>query len=144
MDSNLPTAVTADIPLRMVVDIDRTVDVPCTLDYRAEEPFAVRATFRTGVADIEWSFARDLLAEGMTRPSGEGDIVIWPETGHRTQLVLMALNSPSGQAVLEADREVVAAFLNRTYDLVPAGTESVELDIDRWISQILGEGLRGV
>ena len=144
MNSNLPTAVSAEIFLRMVVDLDRTIDVPCAMEYRAEEPFAIRATFRTGSADIEWTFARELLAEGMTRPSGEGDVVVWPEYSGTTPLVLLALNSPSGQAVLEADRELVQAFLDRTYDIVPSGSEDMEPDVERWISLILSEGVSEV
>ncbi|MGV1004186.1 MAG: SsgA family sporulation/cell division regulator [Candidatus Nanopelagicales bacterium] len=143
MAGNLPTAVTAELFLQMVLDLDRTVDVPCALEYRAEEPYAVRATFRTGSADIEWMFARDLIAEGLSVPSGEGDVVVWPEDGGERQLVLIALNSPTGQAVLEADRAEIAQFLERTFDIVPAGTESDALDIDSWIAQILGEAANG-
>lgn len=141
MLSNLPTAVTAELSLRMVVDSDRTVEIPCALEYRAEEPYAVRATFRTGHADIEWIFSRDLLAEGLDRPSGEGDVVIWPEHSGRTPLVLFALNSPSGQAVLEADRPHIELFLARTYDIVAAGDESQAVHVDAWISAILSEGV---
>lgn len=144
MQGNLPTAVTAELFLRMAVDSDRTVQVPCSLEYRAEEPFAVRATFRTGAADIEWMFARDLLCEGLERPSGEGDVVIWPEFSGEVPLVLMALSSPSGQAVLEADRLLIEAFLTRTLDIVPAGAESDAVDIDGWITAILGEGVSEV
>lgn len=144
MASNLPTAVTAELFLQMVVDLDRTVDVPCALEYRSEEPYAVRATFRTGGADIEWMFARDLLAEGLKRPSGEGDVVVWPEHSGPRELVLVALNSPSGQAVLEADRDEIVHFLERTYDIVSSGAESDAMDLDSWIAQILGEGLTEV
>lgn len=139
-----PTAVTVELYMRMVVDSDRTVDVPCSLEYRADEPFAVRATFHTGVTSIEWMFARDLLVDGLKRPSGEGDILIWPEHIRHTPMVLMALSSPSGQAVLEADRLVVEAFLARTFELVPEGTESAAVDIDVLLNAILGEGVTEV
>lgn len=142
MSETTPSAVTAEIFLRMVVDSDTTIDVPCSLDYRAEEPYAVRATFRTGAADIEWTFARDLMSEGLTRPAGEGDVVIWTESTGPKPLMLVALNSPSGQAVLEADKSVMEVFLARTYDIVPAGSESMEVLVDSWISQILSEGIR--
>jgi hypothetical protein len=144
MQSNLPTAVTAELSLRMVVDSERTIEVPCSLEYRAEEPYAVRATFRTGVADIEWMFSRDLLLEGLQRPSGEGDIVIWPENGGEQPLILLALNSPSGQAVLECDRPHVELFMRRTFQIVPVGQEGDCLDVDGLISAILGEGLHEV
>jgi hypothetical protein len=140
MQSNLPTAVTAELSLRMVVDSDRTVEVPCSLEYCLEEPYAIRATFRTGLADIEWMFARDLLLEGLQRPSGEGDIVIWPEHQGATPLVLLALNSPSGQAVLECDRPHMELFLRRTFDIVPLGHEPASVGIDAAIDAILREG----
>jgi hypothetical protein len=144
MQGNLPTAVTAELSLRMVVDSDATIEVPCSLEYRAEEPYAVRATFRTGVADIEWMFGRDLLLEGLQRPSGEGDVVVWPEHTGDSPLILMALNSPSGQAVLECDRPHVELFLRRTFEVVPLGAETLTTDVDGWITGILGEGLTEV
>jgi hypothetical protein len=136
-----PTAVTAELSLRMVVDSDRTVAVPCSLEYRAEEPYAIRATFRTGVTDIEWMFARDLLLEGLQRPSGEGDVVMWPEHHDDTPLLLLALNSPSGQAVLECESPHVEHFLRRTFEIVPLGHESAAIDIDGTIAAILRDGL---
>lgn len=139
MQSHLPTAVTAELSLRMVVDSDRTVEVPCALEYRAEEPYAVRATFRTGVADIEWMFSRELMLEGLQRPSGEGDVVIWPENHGPAPLILLALNSPSGQAVMECDRPHIELFLRRSFDIVAVGEESSVIDIDACIDAILGE-----
>ena len=141
MQSHLPTAVTAELLLRMVVDSDRTVEVPCSLEYRAEEPYAISATFRTGTTDIEWMFARDLLLEGLQRPAGEGDVVIWPEHHGAAPLILLALNSPSGQAVLECDRAHVEHFMRRTFQIVPLGDEGATLDIDGTIAAILREGL---
>jgi hypothetical protein len=137
MDIQRPTAVTAELSMKMVVDSDRTIEVPCAFEYRREEPYAVRVTFSTGVADIQWMFARDLILEGLQRPAGEGDVVMWPErVGHRSAL-LIALSSPTGQAVLECDRAHVEVFLTRTFEIVELGAESATLDIDGWISRIL-------
>jgi len=144
MFRSIPTAVTAELSMRMVVDSDRTIDVPCELEYRSDEPYAVRATFRTGAADIEWMFARDLILEGMQRPSGEGDIVIWPENHGAQPLILLALNSPTGQAVLEADRPHIEHFVRRTFDIVAVGDEGTTVDVDRCIERILGEGIKEV
>lgn len=144
MFRSIPTAVTAELLMRMVVDSDRTIDVPCELEYRSDEPYAVRATFRTGAADIEWMFARDLILEGMQRPSGEGDIVIWPENHGAEPLILLALNSPTGQAVLESDRAHIEHFVRRTFDIVAVGDEGTTVDVDRCIDRILGEGLKEV
>ncbi len=145
MSRSIPTAVTAELSLRMVVDYDRTIEVPCEFEYRSDEPYAVRATFHTGSADIEWMFARDLILEGLQRPSGEGDVVIWPEQHQGdAPLVLLALNSPSGQAVLECDRPHIEHFVKRTFDIVAVGDEASTVGIDRCIELILGEGLREV
>ncbi len=144
MSRSIPTAVTAELSLRMVVDSDRTVEVPCEFEYRSDEPYAVHATFRTGAADIEWTFARDLILEGMQRPSGEGDVVIWPEHQGTEPLILLALNSPTGQAVLECDRAHLEHFMRRSFDIVAVGDEGGGLDIDRTIHLILGGGLTEV
>lgn len=144
MSSSIPTAVTAELSLRMVVDSDRTIEVPCDFEYRSDEPYAVRATFRTGAADIEWMFARDLILEGLQRPSGEGDVVIWPEHQGDVPLVLLALNSPTGQAVLECDRAHIEHFVKRTFDIVAVGEEGATAGVDRCIDLILGEGLTEV
>jgi len=144
MSRSIPTAVTAELTLRMVVDSDRTIEVPCEFEYRSDEPYAVCATFRTGAADIEWMFARDLMLEGLQRPSGEGDVVIWPENHGDVPLVLLALNSPTGQAVLECDRAHVEHFIRRTFDIVAVGEEGSTVGVDRCIDLILGEGLKEV
>lgn len=142
MFRSIPTAVTAELSLRMVLDSDRTIEVPCELEYRSDEPYAVRATFRTGAADIEWMFARDLILEGMQRPSGEGDVVIWPEHHGPSPLVLLALNSPTGQAVLECERAHLEHFVRRTFDIVPVGDEGQTVGVDEAIERILGEGIK--
>lgn len=144
MSRSIPTAVTAELSLRMVVEHDRTIEVPCEFEYRSEEPFAVRATFRVGLSDIEWMFARDLILEGLQRPSGEGDVVIWPEHQGDVPLVLLALNSPSGQAVLECDRAHIEHFMKRTFDIVAVGDEGSMVGVDRCIDLILGEDLKEV
>lgn len=144
MRGSLPTAIAAELTLRLVVDGDSTVAVPCVFQYVAEDPFAVHTTFRTGFAEIRWTFSREILIEGMQRPSGLGDVVVWPETDGDRQLLLIALTSPTGEAVLECDLRHVEQFLERTYEIVPLGEETERVDVDTLIDQILGEGLAGV
>lgn len=144
MRGSLPTAIAAELTLRLVVDGDATVAVPCVFRYVAEDPYAVHATFRTGFAEIRWTFSREILIEGMQRPSGLGDVVVWPESDGDSRLLLIALSSPTGEAVLECDLVHVEQFVQRTYDVVALGEESQRVDVDRCIDQILGEGLAGV
>ncbi len=89
-------------------------------------------------------FGRDLILEGLQRPSGEGDVVMWPENHGDVQIVLFALSSPTGQAVLECDRGHLEHFLRRTFDIVAVGDESAAIDIDACINLILREGIKGV
>jgi hypothetical protein len=137
---SLPMAVTAELSMSLLLDGDRTVEVPCTMEYRADEPYAIHATFRTGPTDIEWVFGRDLVVEGLQRFSGEGDIVIRPVPHGRIPLVEIVLNSPSGRAELYAERAGLEHFLRRTYDIVAVGEEPTLLDIDNVIARILSEG----
>ncbi len=143
MKSSMPTAITGDVPLRIALDAERSLEIGCQLSFRADEPYAVRATFRTGRADIQWTISRDLIAEGLVRPAGDGDVLIWPEYGAE-RLVVIALRSPGqDEAVMEGDWAAVADFLDKTYRIVEFGTESEYLDLDSWIDRILDQGLAG-
>jgi hypothetical protein len=53
--------------------------------------------------------------------------------------VCIALRSPSGQALLEAPAADIHEFLERSYDVVPVGSESDFLDLDGLIRDLLGE-----
>lgn len=138
MNPSLPAqTVSQDLQMQVVVDNDGRVALPATLSYDAHEPFAVTATFRTGEGDITWVFARDLLRDGLTRPAGEGDIVIRPAHPSRGALIILTLNSPSGSARLEGSREDLRAFVAEMYDLVPDGAEWPYLEIDSVIAELL-------
>ena len=53
--------------------------LPVTADITFDhaDPYAVRVAFHTGGSDIvEWTFARALLTDGVTRPVGEGDVQV--------------------------------------------------------------------
>ena len=94
------------------------VPVSAMLAYDAREPHEVRAVFRAGLGDTaEWVLARSLLAAGLTGRAGGG------------ALVSIGLTSPEGTVRLEAPAGPVAAFLDLTCRLVPAGTEPPRTDI---------------
>jgi len=133
-------SVSADLDLVLVLGGDRVVVVPTTFEYSSESPYAVTARFRTSDGDVQWVFGRDLLAEGLTGPAGEGDVTVWPSPGASgDDVVCLALESPSGGALLEADPLHVRGFLEDTYRLVPAGSESDLLDLDAEIAALLGD-----
>jgi Streptomyces sporulation and cell division protein, SsgA len=109
------------------------------LEYDTTDPFAVTAVFRAGVSPIRWVFARDLLAEGMFAPVGEGDVRVWPclDADGRAVLIL-ELTSPHGEALLQAASADVSEFLLRTFEIVPRGGEDMALDIDHAVLRLLG------
>jgi expansin (peptidoglycan-binding protein) len=109
------------------------------LEYNAADPFAVTAVFRAGETPIRWVFARDLLAEGIFSPVGDGDVHVWPcldIRGHA--VVILELTSPYGEALLQASSSDVNDFLQHTFDMVPRGTEDGQLDLDDTVRQLLG------
>jgi hypothetical protein len=51
-------------------------------------------------------------------------------------LVIVELTSPEGAAVLEAPATDIAAFLDRTYDSIPAGSETDWFDFDEELAKL--------
>ena len=132
--------VSAHLELRLMQSPHSGVPVSATLLYDFNEPYAIDAEFHTADGDVTWVFGRDLLNAGLTTPTGEGDVAIWPSTQQGTSVLCLSLDSPSGSAVLEAELAEVAAFLDVTFSLVPAGTEMEFLDLDAELAQLLGDG----
>lgn len=115
------------------------------LEYTAADPYAVAAVFRAGPSPIRWVFARELLAEGLFAPVGDGDVHVWPcLDNHGQAVVLIELNSPHGEALLQAASRDVSEFLQRTFELVPRGTEDMQLDLDHTVLQLLGSDAHGI
>jgi hypothetical protein len=131
--------VRADLDLRLVLGGDRSATVPVRFGYRPSDPWAVTAVFRTVDGDVTWVFGRELLEEGLSGPAGEGDVAVWPVTTPNGRLLYLSLASPNGSAVLEADPDRVREFLDRTYVLVPAGTEASLLDLDAELARLVDD-----
>lgn len=136
----LPTIVNTEVEFRLVLAADRSVMVSASLDYAAHEPYSVRVTFRTTDGNVNWVFARDLLADGLRGPAGSGDVTVWPSNNQGRDVMCLSLSSPSGQALLEVERAEIDQFLNRTIEVVPAGSESTLIDMDALIDRLLDDG----
>ncbi|MFD3995872.1 SsgA family sporulation/cell division regulator [Streptomyces sp. NPDC058548] len=132
------TTVERELELKLVLSPERAVPVPARLAYRTDDPYAVHITFHIGTDHpVNWTFARELLVEGVFRACGHGDVRIWPTKVDGRSVILMALSSPDGDALLEAPSAQVSAWLERTLRAVPPGTESERLGIDDGIAEIL-------
>jgi hypothetical protein len=124
------TTVSAELGLMLVVPRHATVPLAASLLYTSDDPYALRMAFHVGTDEpVEWIFARDLLAAGMTALSGEGDVQAWPSAEDGQAGLHIVLSSPFGRAHFVAPRAAIAEFLRRSYEAIPAGREGDYLDI---------------
>ncbi|MEU3714225.1 SsgA family sporulation/cell division regulator [Streptomyces catenulae] len=132
------SVVERELELGLVISPEQSVPVPARLAYRTDDPYAVHITFHIGSdAPVNWTFARELLVEGVFRPCGHGDVRVWPTKVDGRSLVCMALSSPDGDALLEAPAAAVSAWLERTLRVVPPGSEQEHLGMDKGLSELL-------
>lgn len=134
----MQVAVERELEFWLAMSPRRGVAVPGLLSYRVDDPFAVHFTFHFGSeAPVEWSFSRDLLAEGLRRPCGKGDVRLWPTTVGGRAVLYVALASLDGDALLTAPAEGVRAWLQLTLRLVAPGTEAVDAALERELQEVL-------
>ncbi|MFC9281804.1 SsgA family sporulation/cell division regulator [Streptomyces collinus] len=132
------TVVERELELKLVLSPERSVPVPARLGYRSDDPYAVHVTFHIDSEHpVDWTFARELLVEGVFRPCGHGDVRVWPAKVDGRGVVLMALSSPDGDALLEAPAAQVSAWLERTLRAVPPGSEGGRLGLDGALDELL-------
>ena len=138
-----PVTVRSQMQLSLVVPGATALPVRADLSYDAADPYAVSVAFHTGSgahADVvEWTFARQLLTDGVTSPVGQGDVQVWPSTTAGQQVVCLSLSSPSGKALFEVPVPELVEFLTMTYAAVPTGSESDHVDVDAELMALLSD-----
>jgi hypothetical protein len=152
--SSSRSEVSARLSLALVGPEQTLVPLTASLSYCCADPYAVRVAFNVCTDEpVEWIFARDLLTAALDSREGIGDVQAWPSAascdpaaggalggaaaGHG--VLNIAMSSPFGQAQFEASARAVEAFLERTYQLVPAGQESRYLDFDAELTELLSQ-----
>ncbi|GEP40087.1 sporulation protein SsgA [Nocardioides psychrotolerans] len=131
--------VSQDITLHCLDDGGQHVAFVASFGYRADDPYAVWLTFHIPGGDVSWAVARSLLLKGLTEPSGDGDIRLWPgldDEGHA--VVVLDFHSPSGSLRTQARTVALRVFLDRTWVVVPPGEEGKQLDLERLVGALLG------
>jgi len=131
---------TGRLVMSLQVTSELAFDVDVRLRYDPADPYAVQLTFHLpGDPPVNWVFARELLLDGISRSTGEGDIVIEPVPGQDPdfQDVRIRLRSPAGEAVLYSPALPLIAFLGRTDRLLPMGHEQTVSDLDTALELIL-------
>jgi hypothetical protein len=131
--------VTHDLAMESVNAVGTRITAEVAFGYDPADPYAVTATFRTATGDVAWTFARDLLARGLTDPAGEGNVHLWPclDASGRAA-VTIELCSPDGELVVRARTADIYRFVSRSLAAVPAGLENDHLDLDHLIEQLQG------
>lgn len=134
----MQTVVERELELQLVLSPELSIPVQARLTYRTDDPYAVHITFHIASDNpVKWAFARELLVEGVFRPCGHGDVRIWPTKVEDHNVVLMALSSPDGAALLEASAAEVSGWVERTLRAIPPGSESEQFDIDEGLAKLL-------
>ncbi len=110
------------------------------LAFDPSDPFAVTMRLFAEPGTVVWTFARDLLIEGLYDPTGAGDVQVWPCLSPACQaVVIIELSSPDGRAMLQASSRLVRDFVDRTLALVPRGEETPLLPLDDMITFLLAD-----
>ncbi|MER6115805.1 SsgA family sporulation/cell division regulator [Streptomyces sp. NPDC001743] len=121
------------------VSEDRRVPLPGRLRYDATDPYAVHLSLGVPAAEaVVWVFARELLAEGLRRPAGLGDVLVFPRHRCLPDTMRIVLRTPAGAALVELPASEVARFRRDADALVPPGTESAYVDIDSELALLTG------
>lgn len=124
--------------MELVLPSGERLAVPTLLHYSDQDPFAVVFVFHAGAdRQVRWVLDRDMVAKGLRRPTGLGDVHLRPTGSGPDAEVDLTLSSPHGTAQLAAPLGVIAQWLGRTYELVPSGQEAQGLDVDAELSRLL-------
>jgi hypothetical protein len=121
--------ITCDLSIRLVLGTGDRQPLAGHLSFDPADPMAVTLVIRTPLSDpVRWTFARSLLAATSPDSVGVGDVQVLPTSGHKGRAMTLKLTSPTGNAELELSTHRVAAFLRRTYAMVPREIEAGLID----------------
>ena len=132
-----PAVVTQPLALELIDTAGTATPIEAELRYDPADPYAVTTVFMTGASQVRWTFGRELLAEGLYEPSGDGDVHVWPcldSSGHA--VVIIELCSPDGEALVQAKTGDLRRFVDRMNAAVELGSESELIDVDAAINAI--------
>ncbi|MFF1451213.1 SsgA family sporulation/cell division regulator [Streptomyces sp. NPDC058274] len=115
------------------------------MTYDADDPFAVTVVFsHDGRVLARWRLDRQMLADGIRRPVGEGDVRMRPQsTGQWEELRLEFFGDSHADgerhhAVVLAWAPAVVSFLDETYEVVRPGHE--EVCLDGFLAEVIAGG----
>ncbi|MEU5952665.1 SsgA family sporulation/cell division regulator [Streptomyces sp. NPDC047525] len=134
MSNSIEQAVEA----RLVAAAPRMQSIPATLHYDRGDPFAVRMSFPAPATlegiEVYWTFARELLSQGMEQAVGDGDVRVRPYGFDRT---VVEFHAPEGTAIVHIRTGELRRFLHRSLALVPVGDEHLHVDLDQDLADLM-------
>ncbi|MGW3729613.1 SsgA family sporulation/cell division regulator [Streptomyces sp. NPDC000851] len=135
-------AVTRELLVQLVVSPETSLPVSMRLRYEPSDPYVVHAAFTAAETDdpVEWVLGRDLLADGLLGPAGEGDVRAWTAGEHDRCDLYLLFSPPAGTALLRIPAQQLGVFLRETEAMVPRGSESESMDLDASLTFLLAGG----
>ncbi|RNL79155.1 SsgA family sporulation/cell division regulator [Nocardioides marmorisolisilvae] len=131
-------AITEAMQMEFVDNEGTSTPLAASFEFTTSDPYAVSILFQGEPTPVRWTFARDLLIEGFYEPTGDGDVHVWPcLSAEGNAVVILELNSPSGEVLIQASSRAVSTFIRQMLDLVPQGAEADLLDFDTELTQLL-------
>ncbi|HET7529458.1 MAG TPA: SsgA family sporulation/cell division regulator [Mycobacteriales bacterium] len=137
---HLPRTITTPLALTVSTGTGEA-ELDAELRYDPADPFAVSLAIGVDCGEpVVWTFARELLADGVNSPSGEGDITIEPDMSdgfsiNDRQLRITLATDCMATMLAPADR--IVEFLVETFAVVPTGAELDRVDLDAEIAALL-------
>ena len=133
-----PTPISGRIVVRFFAADEVVLPVLTDLRYESADPYAVTMKFHVyGNHTVQWVLGRELLMSGQHRPTGAGDVHVWPSPHLDPDTVCISLRSKGKAVVLAARAQSLDAFLKKTLAAVPLGSEEQHLDMDGIARQLL-------
>ncbi|MFJ9523151.1 SsgA family sporulation/cell division regulator [Kitasatospora sp. NPDC101801] len=112
------------------------------IEYQRSDPFAVRMLFGPELTfdstPVAWTFARQLLSDGLSRRAGHGDVRVSPYGAARTTIELRDHN---GCALLVLHTQELEAFLNEAETLVATGSEEQLISWDAELAALVRDAV---
>ncbi|MET9548803.1 MULTISPECIES: SsgA family sporulation/cell division regulator [unclassified Streptomyces] len=134
----MSTVIEQAVEARLVAAAPRMPTIPATLHYDRRDPFAVRMSFPAPATlegvEVYWTFARELLTDGVERAVGDGDVRVRPYGFDRT---VVEFHAPEGTAIVHIRTGELRRFLRRTTALVPVGHEHHHVDLDQDLAELM-------
>jgi len=131
-------AITEAMQMEFVDNEGTATPLTASLEFSTADPYAVSILFHGEPTPVRWTFARDLLIEGFYEPTGDGDVHVWPcLSAEGNAVVILELNSPSGEVLIQVSSRAVSTFIQQMLTMVPQGAETDLVDFDTELTELL-------